>query len=193
MVASLLVGAVDQTPLEITRNKRQVTYRRPHCAIVVTHDVITFPQRGPVMTRGHAVGQIADNGFLASIGIGWRLFQHLDAPVIVGTQAVLQVISRHEVTTGNKGLMTNHHTIQEAVSGQVLGCGQVTLAYHIARLINKLRLAIDDPGVIGSQLRQSRQYRVISKAITSIQKKGNALAHGQFPCSSHHINLRQAH
>ena len=65
-------------------------------AVVVAHDVVALFQRGLVMLVGQAVGEETHNGGIAHIGVVVRLLEHTNAPIVVGAEAIGEVVLRSD-------------------------------------------------------------------------------------------------
>ena len=90
------------------------------CAVVVTHDGKALLERGSVVTCCFAFVEVVDKRKVRIeqlIG----LLHSAYAPIYIGRIAILQVILRRNITTGNKGLMAHQHTIGKTAPREAFG------------------------------------------------------------------------
>ena len=87
----------------------------------------------------------------AQVGIALRALEHLDAPVIVGAVAVAQVVARHNLAAGHKGLVAHQHAAGKVAPAQAVGRREMSHAHHAAAGVDNLRLPVDYIGPGGCQ------------------------------------------
>lgn len=171
----------------ITRHKRDVARNGGQRAIVVAHYAVALAQRGLVVAVGEAaVAQETYDGRVAGIGVDRRLFKHPYTPVIVGTEAVGQIVGLHKVAPCGKRLVAHQHAAAETAPREVARRREVAHAHHAAGGVDKLRLSIYHTRVeaLGAVVHALQRIGA-GKAVARVQKHhiasprlGHCLVHG---------------
>lgn len=156
---------------QVSQREAEMSKRSAESAVVMAHDAVSLFQRSLMVLVGEAVGEEADDGFVAHVGISSvGGFEHLDAPIIVGAEAILQVVFRHDVAPGNECLMTHEHTMLETVGSEMLGRSEMPLAHNLALRVDELRLTVNHRDVVTRFFGNAAKRVIGCESVTGIKK-----------------------
>lgn len=138
-------------PFQRAEDKTGVAGQGCEPAIVSGHDAEALHERAAVILHRHATVKIVGHD---DIGIdhrkaeGMPLLHHADAPVIVGGEAIAEIV---EILTGNVGagkecLMAHQHAVLERLPRELTRRTQMALAQEAALIVHNVGVTIDDRG-----------------------------------------------
>ena len=72
--------------------KLHMSQQGGHCAIILAHYFIALAQRLFVIFGSKSLTKVGDNRGIANVSGALASLEHLDAPVVVGAEAIVKVV-----------------------------------------------------------------------------------------------------